>query len=48
MYGIYGPGNDAAGNDSRMAAGSHGIPYVLYLDYGMYYSNILGYIIAEN
>ena len=48
MYGIYGPGNDAAGNDSRMAAGNDGIPNVLYMDYGVHSRNILGNIITEN
>ena len=48
MYGIYGPGNDAAGNDSRMAAGNDGIPNVLYMDYGVHSCDVLGYIIAEN
>ena len=48
MYSIYGIRNDASGNDSRMAAGNHGIPYVLYMDYGMHGCDILGYIIAEN
>ena len=34
--------------DSRLAAGNNGISYVLYLDYGMYYSNFLGYLTTEN
>ena len=48
LYSIHGFRNDASGNDCRMASGNNGISYVLYLDYGMYYSNFLGYLTTEN
>ena len=46
LYRIHGIGHDASRNDGRMVAGNYGIPYVFYMDNGMYCRHFLGYIIA--